>query len=336
MARTSPAEIKVPSLHQLGIAVKDAEKVAQNYWNILGIGPWDIITLRYPHIYDRTHRGKPKHHCAVKLALTHVGQIELALMETLESDTTYSDFMAGHGEGPHHLQYEVGSLVELDKHVELMAKKGASSAMSFHFGNGGGVNYIDATSTLKAIWGVVKIPDELSAPTIKYPVNESAISPAKAKVKAITKIGIVVKNLEAVMESYWNLLGIGPWEVCEVVPPTLHDITYYGKPGNYTMRVAFARVGPIQIELLQRVSGDNLHRDLIWEQGEGIHHIGFLADDINETTQIMEKAGFPTVMSGKLFNGSFAYYDTGEPLKTIWEAFQPPKARLPLSRFIPK
>jgi len=336
MAQTNPADIKISSLHQIGIAVKDVEKTAQNYWNILGIGPWNIITLRYPHIYDRTHRGKPKHHCAVKLALAKAGQIELALMETLEGDTTYSDFIAECGEGPHHLQYLVDSMAELDKHIEIIAKKGVTSAMSFHFGNGGGVNYIDMKSVLKTIWSIVKIPDELYAPTVKYPASDTETSPAKVRVKEIARIGIVVKNLEALMESYWNLLGIGPWDVCEVAPPLLHDITYCGKPGNYTMRAAFATIGPIKIELLQRVSGDNFHKDFIWEQGEGIHHLGFLVDNIDETTQIMDKNGFPTMMSGKLLDGGFACYNTGELLKTTWKAFQPPKTALPLTRFIPK
>ena len=40
MTQKSPGEIKAPALHQIGIAVRDVDKVVQNYWNILGIGPW--------------------------------------------------------------------------------------------------------------------------------------------------------------------------------------------------------------------------------------------------------------------------------------------------------
>jgi len=332
MAQTSPAEINILPLHQIGIVVKDVEKVAQNYWNILGIGPWTILTVEPPNAYERTYHGKPAYF-AMKVGLTQVGPMELEVMETLEGPTTYTDFMAKHGEGAHHLQYLVDNVDVMDKHVEIMAKRGFPSEMGCRFGNNGGFNYINAVSALKTIWEPVKMPDEFAGPSFTYPADEAEVSPAKIKVKAITQIGIVVKSLEETMENYWNLLGIGPWDVCEVVPPTLHDTTYRGKPGNYTMRVAFVMAGPVQIELLQPVSGDNVYSDFICEHGEGLHHIQFLVDDINETNEIMAKEGFPAIMSGWFSDGSYAYYDTVGPLKVIWEAFQPPKTMPPMTRY---
>jgi hypothetical protein len=83
------------------------------------------------------------------------------------------------------------------------------------------------------------------------------------KIPSLQQIGIAVKDIEETARNYWNILGIGPWEVCEIAPPVLHDISYCGKRGNYTMRAAFTTIGPVKIELLQRVSGSNLQRDLI-------------------------------------------------------------------------
>ena len=185
------------------------------------------------------------------------------------------------------------------------------------------------------------MPDEpYGGPTAIYPPSESAVSPAKIKVKAITKIGIVVKSLEEVMGNYWNILGIGPWDMLEFKPPALHDVTYHGKPVNPTWRVALVNLkspiknaGQVQLELLQPVSGDNLYSDFICEHGEGIHHLRFLVDDIKETNRIMEAEGFPVLMGGGFLDGGFAYYDTVGPLKIIWEAFQPPKAMPPMPQY---
>jgi len=332
MAQTSSAEIRIQSLHQIGIVVKDVEKVAQNYWNILGIGPWTILTIRPPHMYERTYHGKPAYFES-KIGLAQVGPVELELMETVEGHTAYDDFMAKHGEGANHLQYMVDNVGVIDKHVEIMAKKGFPFLMGGRFGSNGGFAYYDTVSALKTVWEAVKMPDEFSGPAITYPADEAEVSPAKIKVKAITQVAIMVKNLEETMENYWNLLGVGPWEIMECVPPMLHDITYYGKPGNYTMRAGLTKVGPVELELIQPISGDNVYSDFICEHGEGLHHIQFLVDDINGTTKIMAKEGFPTVMSGWVSDGSYAYYDTVGPLKIIWEAFQVPKTMPPMTHY---
>jgi len=332
MAQTSSAEIKVPSLHQIGIVVKDVEKVAQNYWNILGIGPWTILTMPPPHMYNRTYHGKPAY-LVVKVGLAQVGPLELEVMETVEGHTAYDDFMAEHGEGANHLQYLAESTEEIDKHVAIMEKNGFPFLQGGRFGSNGGFAYYDTVSALKTVWEAVKMPDEFSGPAVTYPANEAEISPAKIKVKAITQVAIMVKNLEEAMANYWNISGIGPWEIWECVPPLLHDHTYYGKPGNYTMRAGLAKVGGVELELIQPLSGDSGYSDFICKHGEGIHHVQFLVDDINKTTQIMEKEGFPTVMSGWVSDGSYVYYDTSGPLKIIWEAFQVPKTMPPVARY---
>jgi hypothetical protein len=89
MTQKSPDEIKAPALHQIGIAVRDVDKVVQNYWNILGIGPWNIITLQ--DISKRMYRGKPAYF-ETKAALAQVGSVELEVTQTLEGHTTYCDF----------------------------------------------------------------------------------------------------------------------------------------------------------------------------------------------------------------------------------------------------
>ena len=38
------------------------------------------------------------------------------------------------------------------------------------------------------------------------------VSPAKVKVKGINQVALVVKDIQARAENYWNILGIGTWE----------------------------------------------------------------------------------------------------------------------------
>lgn len=153
------------------------------------------------------------------------------------------------------------------------------------------------------------------------------------KVKEIAHIGIVVRNLEETMQHYWEVLGIGPWEVCEVKAPLLHNQRYIGEPSNFTYRLAFAKVGSVSLELAEPVSGNSGYDDFLTSHGEGIHHVGFEVDDAAETTRIMNTKGFTPFMSGGFGDGGFVYYDTEEDLKCVWEAVQMPKVMPPMTRF---
>ena len=331
MSQVSPAKVKASQLVCVFLVVKDAQKTMENYWNILGIGPWDILSWEAPLVYDYRYRGKPAQGRA-KVAKTDVGPVLFELGEHLDGDTPYPEFLMKHGEGLQHLGFTVQNLEDVDKTAEILAKEGYPSLVSGRYGDNGAYNYIDMTQPLHAIWETYHMADNMGVKPPRYP-DTVQTSPAKVKVNSIQQVGIVVKDVWKTVENYWNILGIGPWDVYEAVPPTFHDVIYRGKPGNPTMRIAFATVGQVQIGLLQSISGDNICSDFIAEHGEGLFYLQFLVDDINETTRIMNKEGFATLMSGGFSDGAFAFYDTARSLKAIWVALQPAKMWLPMIRY---
>ena len=81
-------------------------------------------------------------------------------------------------------------------------------------------------------------------------------------------------------------------------------------------------MGNVQLELVQPVDGPSIYRDWIDTHGEGLHHINFLVDDVDETAGVLVGEGFPSLQSGKFGpkeeNGAFNYIDI-EPLRSIWE-----------------
>ena len=332
MAETSPSKIKVERINQVAIVVKDIQKTIENYWNMLGIGPWVVFTFGPPIMHDQTCHGRPSPH-RFKIACAQVGPCELELLEPLEGDTIYGDFMAEHGEGLHHIRYFVDTVDELDKHVQILGKLGFPSAMGGRFGGDGSYHYVDTVSGLKCILEMVKEPSVMPKPDYRWPKHESEISPAKVKVRVITQAGFGVKNIQETLKNYWNILGIGPWDTVDCLPPVLHDLTVKGKPGNFTMKAAFAMVGEVQIELIEPLSGENIYYDFLAEHGERLHHLQFLVDDIDETTRIMKSEGLLPLMSLGFNDGGAAYYDTSDALKCIWEAFQVPKTMPSTTRY---
>ena len=82
--------------------------------------------------------------------------------------------------------------------------------------------------------------------------------PAKVEVKEIAQVGFAVRDVLKAADNYWSLLGIGPWKICELHPPTLAGLTYHGRPAQFGMKTATAWVGTMQVELIEPVSGENI------------------------------------------------------------------------------
>lgn len=134
------------------------------------------------------------------------------------------------------------------------------------------------------------------------------------------------------MANYWNIFGIGPWDFLNLRPPTLSNTIYHGKPGQFTMNYSLANVGSMQLEPVEPVAGKSIYSDFLAEHGEGLHHLMFASDDLDELArQLNDK--FPVLQSGHIEDGVFTYYDTVDSLKTIWEIWQPGQIDAKMERY---
>jgi catechol 2,3-dioxygenase-like lactoylglutathione lyase family enzyme len=314
--------VKVNAINQIAIAVKNVEIVAENYWKILGIGPWEVYDWEVPLVYDRTYRGKPAW-ARERIAVTRVGNMEFELMEAVDGPSVYGDWIEEHGEGLHHLKFLVDSLADFEKTVEALGREGFQSLQSGRYGPPDkryGYNYFDIPP-LRIIWESVYEGKEIGAKHIMVPDTEEK-SPAKIKVKEINQIAISVKDVEKVAANYEKILGIGPWTFFDWEPPLVYDRHYYGNPAWGRDKIALAQVGSVQLELMQGVEGPSIYTDWVEEQGEGLHHINWLVDDVDETVDILAEEGFPSIQGGKYGpreqKGAYSYIDI-QPLRVIWE-----------------
>jgi|TARA_Y100000031_G_C8223885_1_gene387337 4-hydroxyphenylpyruvate dioxygenase-like putative hemolysin len=121
-------------------------------------------------------------------------------------------------------------------------------------------------------------------------------------------VGVLVKNMDEAVE-YYRGLGIGPFESFNLVQI---DRKVYGKPApNVKVIAKGAQMGPIGFELVQPVSGKSVQKEWLKRRGEGINHLAFLVEDIEEATSIMVEAGFKVISCAKnKGGGGTAYFDT--------------------------
>ena len=74
-----------------------------------------------------------------------------------------------------------------------------------------------------------------------------------------------------------------------------------------------ARIGPIDLQLIQPGEGVSLYKDHLKKKGEGVYHLGFVVDDINESEAEAKRRGLSIISNGRREDGSgFAYLDTAE------------------------
>ena len=157
--------------------------------------------------------------------------------------------------------------------------------------------------------------------------------------EGVAQIGFVVKDLEAAVEQYSTLFGVGPWHLYTYGKPLVKKMSYRGKPAEYRMRIALANIGPLRIELIQPLEGDSVYSEFVRDHGYGIHHLGILVKDMGKALEQARLAGIGMTMDGSGFgldgDGHYAYLDTEGPLSTTLELIERPKGRMAPEKVFP-
>ena len=155
---------------------------------------------------------------------------------------------------------------------------------------------------------------------------------------AIGQVGLVVKNLDEALEHYWHILGIGPWSIYKTGAPPLHCV-YHGQPAQYQIKLATTRSGPLQMELIEYLSGDTIHRDFLAAGRAGLEHLGIFVPDLDAALQTYQEQGITVLQRaeglGVNQDGRYAYLDTEACLGTILELIQSSSVPTPPERMYP-
>ncbi len=97
------------------------------------------------------------------------------------------------------------------------------------------------------------------------------------KVLKLDHVGIAVKNLDETIGFYKDVLGLELADV-EVVE-------------EQKVKVAFLPVGDTEVELLESTSDDGPIAKYIERNGEGVQHLAFLVENIEEAIAEMQEKG---------------------------------------------
>ncbi len=135
----------------------------------------------------------------------------------------------------------------------------------------------------------------------------------------IRQNGYVVRDIQAAMAHWIDVIGIGPWFYTERFP--FHGFRYRGHASDPHVSIALANSGPLQIELIQqRNDAPSMFKDFIDAGREGLQHVAYWPEDIDGLLDPLLKRGYTvgqTAQVGRL--GRFVYLETETHPGTVVE-----------------
>ena len=133
----------------------------------------------------------------------------------------------------------------------------------------------------------------------------------------VDQIGFVVKDLEKALALYEPLFG--PFTVMDA--PDM-DWDYRGAQETSSLKIAFAKSGDVEIELIQWIAGKTPHKEFLDAGHEGMHHLRFVVDNVEEKVEEAKSCGYQQIWYKRFGEGLAASYleRDGDPL--ILEFFE--------------
>lgn len=140
------------------------------------------------------------------------------------------------------------------------------------------------------------------------------------KLTMLSQVGFVVKDLDKTIERMRETLGAEPAAVLELPHK---ERKYFGQDADFTARIGFYRFANVELEFIEPGGGQSIWKTHLAEKGEGLHHIRYSVESIDEVSALMGEKGIAISQQGASTREglSWAYFDTEDALGFIVETF---------------
>jgi methylmalonyl-CoA epimerase len=142
----------------------------------------------------------------------------------------------------------------------------------------------------------------------------------------ITQVCIIVKNIEKTKQKWADFLGVPVPDTVKAGDFEITQTRYKGKKApKARCKMAFFNVGPnMQMELIQPNGEKSTWQDFLDKHGEGLHHIAFKVEGMDNVLGKCREAGIKCVQRGKYgdASGEYAYLDSEKDYKCVIELLE--------------
>jgi methylmalonyl-CoA/ethylmalonyl-CoA epimerase len=136
-------------------------------------------------------------------------------------------------------------------------------------------------------------------------VKKASANPAFNK---LHHVGVVVKDIKKAI-AYFESMGIGPFGGpggAQVMKLSFKG-ELHGKPATWTTTASIAKFGDVELEVLEPTEGPQALKESLEKTGEGLHHIGFLTDNLDREIAYFKNRRVGIWTMGRTGLGAFIY-----------------------------
>ncbi|MGI9622787.1 MAG: VOC family protein [Acidimicrobiales bacterium] len=139
------------------------------------------------------------------------------------------------------------------------------------------------------------------------------------------QIAYAVNDAEAAALQWARDFGAGPFFLAPHIP--VSDVVHRGVPGEFDHTSAYGQWGSIMVELVQdHGSGPSAVRDLYAPGEEGLHHMAFFVENLDDATSSLGALGFDLAQSARAGSTRFNFIDAVDLTGHFFELYEPSEA----------
>lgn len=156
---------------QVAIIVPDLARAVESYWRLFGIGPWHFYTYGKPLVKRMSYHGQPSEY-RMRIALSYLGSLRIELIQPLEGDTVYADFVREHGYGVHHFGLLVDDMADALEEASAAGLEMIQDGSGFGLEGDGHYAYLDTEDQIGVTLELIERPQGRVAPEKVYPPQD--------------------------------------------------------------------------------------------------------------------------------------------------------------------
>jgi len=168
----NPVSFLKKGIDQVAILVPDLMNAVEQYYKKFGIGPWHIYTYKNPLVSKMTYYGETADY-QMRIGLSYIGSMRIELIQPLEGESIYSDFIKKQGYGVHHFGIVVEDMSEALRQASEAGYQVIMDGSGFGLEGDGHYAYLDTEVSLGVTLELISRPENRVEPEMIYPPEEN-------------------------------------------------------------------------------------------------------------------------------------------------------------------
>jgi methylmalonyl-CoA/ethylmalonyl-CoA epimerase len=144
-----------------------------------------------------------------------------------------------------------------------------------------------------------------------------ATEPETGIFRSLHHVCIVVENIESAVK-YYESIGVGPWG--DYPPLSMYASVSLPREDFETLRYKWCDLDNVQLQLCEPGDAPTPQRKFLDEKGEGVYHLGFHVEDVDQAEKEGQDTGLNVLVNGRRAEGGgFTYFDTRNEAGVVLE-----------------